>query len=181
MLLGENIKLRPLQNGDENLFFRWRNDLDYIGLTRSFRFPKHQGIEKEWLESVMSDKSNKTIYFVIETVAESNAVGFVQLGNIDWISRNCMFGIAIPEKKFRGKGFGKDAMKILFDYAFNFLNLKKIALEVISFNANSIHLYEKLGFEKEGELKQHYFWNGSYHDVLIYGLFKENFVKDESE
>lgn len=181
MLLGNNIRLRPLQNGDETLFFRWRNDLEYIGLTRSFRLPKHQSVEQEWLESVMNDKSNKNIYFIIETIADSNAVGFVQLSTIDWISRNCMFGIAIPEKNFRGKGFGKEVMKLLFDYVFNFLNLKKIALEVISFNANSIHLYEKLGFKKEGELKQHYFWNGSYHDVLIYGLFKENFVKDESE
>lgn len=181
MLLGKDIKLRPLQYGDETLFFKWRNDLEYIGLTKSIRLPKHQGIEKEWLDAVMRDKSNKSVIFIIETVSDPVSVGFVQLNQIDWISRNCTFGIAIPEKDFQGRGFGKDVMRLIFDYAFNFLNLKKVSLEVTSFNTNSIHLYEKTGFEKEGILKQHYFWNGNYHDVLIYSLFKENFVINESE
>lgn len=181
MLLGKDIKLRPLQFGDESFFFKWRNDLEYIGLTKSIRLPKHQANEKEWLESVMKDKSNKSVVFIIETISDSVSVGFVQLNQIDWISRNCTFGIAIPEKDFQGRGFGKDVMRLIFDYAFNFLNLKKVLLEVTSFNANSIHLYEKMGFEKEGVLKQHYFWNGNYHDVLIYGLFKENFVINESQ
>ena len=181
MLTGKNIKLRPLEYGDEILFFKWRNDLDYIALTKSFRLPKHQANEKQWLESVMTDKSNKSIIFVIKTIADSMEVGFVQLNQIDWISRNCSFGIAIPEKDFQGRGFGGEVMNLIFEYAFNILNLKKVLLEVTSFNANSIHLYEKIGFEKEGVLKQHYFWDGDYHDVLIYGLFKENFVTNESE
>ncbi len=181
MLSGKNIVLRPLRFGDENLFFKWRNDLEYIGLTKSFRLPKHEGNEKDWLESVMKDRSNKSVIFIIETLADSSAVGFVQLNQIDWISKNCTFGIAIPGKDFQGKGFGKEGMKLLFDYAFDQLNLNKISLEVTAFNANSIHLYEKIGFEKEGVLRQHYFWNGEYHDVLIYGLFKENFAANESE
>ncbi len=181
MLIGENIRLRPLQFGDENLFFKWRNDLDYIRLTKSFRLPKHQRIEKDWLESVMKDKSNRSITFIIETVSDSESIGFVQLNSMDWISRNCMFGIAITEKNQQGKGFGKEVMRLLFKYAFDNLNLLKIGLEVTAFNENSIYLYEKIGFEKEGELKKQYFWDGEYHDVYIYGLFKENFVTDESK
>ena len=180
MLFGTNIKLRPLQLGDENLFFRWRNDLEYIGLTKSFRLPKHEGVEKEWLASAMTDKSNKNIIFVIETLSGAKPAGFVQLSQIDWISRNCMFGIAVAEKDVQGKGIGSEAMNLVFGYAFNTLNLEKISLEVVAFNENSIHLYEKAGFEKEGVLKKHYFWKGGYHDVLIYGLFKENFATDES-
>lgn len=179
MLLGNNIKLRPLQYGDDNLFFKWRNDLDYIRLTKSFRLPKHESLEKDWLESMMKDRSNKNVIFIIETIPEAKSIGFVQLNQIDWISRNCMFGIAIPETGFQGKGYGKEVIKILFEYAFNQLNLFKISLEVTSFNANSIHIYEKMGFEKEGVLKNQYFWNGTYHDVFVYGLFKENFVIDE--
>lgn len=181
MLSGKNVNLRPLRYGDENLFFKWRNDLEYIGLTKSFRLPKHEAVEKDWLESAMRDKSNKSVIFIIETVSDAAPVGFVQLNQIDWISRNCMFGIAIPEKSFQGKGFGREVMEMLFRYTFDNLNLRKISLEVTSFNANSIHLYEKIGFEKEGVLRQHYFWNGAYHDVLIYGLFKENFITNESE
>lgn len=181
MLKGKNIILRPLRFGDDALFFKWRNELDYIGLTKSFRFPKHQGLEKDWLENAMKDKSNKSVIFIIENVKDNVSVGFVQLNQIDWISRNCSFGIAVPEKIEQGRGFGKEAMRLIFDYAFNCLNLEKISLEVTGFNANSIHLYEKFGFEKEGVLKKQYFWKGEYHDVLIYGLLKENLVINESE
>ena len=181
MLFGKNIKLRPLRFGDENLFFRWRNDLDYIALTKSFRMPKHEAAEKDWLASAMADKSNKSVIFMIETLSDAKPAGFVQLSQIDWISRNCMFGIALPEKDFQGKGIGSEAMKLIFGYAFNTLNLNKISLEVVAFNENSIYIYEKLGFEREGVLKKHYFWNGALHDVLIYGLFKENFVSDASK
>lgn len=181
MLLGKAIKLRQLQHNDESYFFKWRNDLDYIALTKSVRLPKHEGVEKEWFDTIMRDKSNKSIIFIIETIVNTTAVGFVQLNQIDWISRNCFFGVAIPEKGFQGKGIGKESMQILFDYAFNILNLKKISLEVVAFNKNSIHLYEKIGFEREGTLKHHYFWNGDYHDVLIYSLFMERFVGNESK
>lgn len=178
MLFGKNVKLRPLRFGDENLFFRWRNDLDYIALTKSFRLPKHEATEKDWLASVMADKSNKSVIFIIESLSDAEAAGFVQLSRIDWISRNCLFGIALPEKDFQGRGFGSEAMQLIFDYAFKTLNLNKISLEVVAFNENSIHLYEKAGFEREGVLKKHYFWNDAFHDVLIYGLFKENFLTD---
>jgi UDP-4-amino-4,6-dideoxy-N-acetyl-beta-L-altrosamine N-acetyltransferase len=175
MLVDQELKLRPLLESDAQLFFKWRNDIEYIKNTKSFRLPKHIGLEQEWINHIMVDKSDRAAIFMV--VVEGQEIGFVQLSNIDWISKNCYFGIAICESSWRGKGYAKRIMNLLFDYGFNHLNIHKISLEVTSFNENSIQLYESFGFQKEGTLRQHYFWNGKHHDVHLYGLLNSEYSK----
>lgn len=174
MLVDQELTLRPLKESDAELFFKWRNDLAYIKHTKSFRLPKHEGLEHEWLQKAMLDKSNSTVVFIID--ANEKAIGFVQLSNIDWISRNCFFGIAICESISKQKGFGKRTSKLVLDYAFKELNIHKVSLEVSDFNTNALSLYESLGFSKEGTMKEHYYWSNEYHDVHLYGLLKKDYL-----
>ena len=173
MLELNELKLRPLKESDSELLFKWRNEIQYIKNTKSFRLPKHEGLEEEWIKRVMVDKSDQAVLFMM--TVNDVAIGIIQLSNIDWISKNCYFGIAICEDDFKGKGYAKTSMKLLFDYAFKQLNIHKISLEVTAFNTNSIGLYEKFGFIKEGTLKEHYFWDRTYHDVHLYGLFSRDY------
>lgn len=170
-----DLILRPLKNGDDEFLYNSRNDMDYIKNTKSLRLPKTQGLEKEWLVTNMSDKSNKNVVFIINFDGED--IGMVQLNSIDWISKNCNFGIAIFDRSFQGKGLAAEAMDLLFHYAFNTLGLHKISLEVVSFNEKAIKSYENFGFEKEGTLKEHYFWENKFHDVHIYALIKRTYLK----
>lgn len=172
MLNGNRICLRPLKKSDNSLFFKWRNNIEYIGMAQSIRFPKHEFLEENWTEHKSKDTSNKEIFFIIEISETNEAIGFTQLSNIDWISRNCSFGISINESQHQKKGFANEAMEVLYGYAFNILNIEKIWLEVTSLNIPAIKLYEKFGFTLEGQLKKHYYWDSQYHDVLIYSLFK---------
>lgn len=52
------------------------------------------------------------------------------------------------------------------DYAFTVLNLYKLYLVVDTENKKAIHVYKKLGFEVEGELKHEFFSNGEYRNCL---------------
>lgn len=174
ILKGNKVVLRPLKSDDSTLFYQWRNQVDYIKNTKSFRLPKTEGMEKEWVETVMLDKSDRAVILIIEV--ENTSIGFIQLSNIDWLSRNCYFGIAICEEAMKGKGFGREAIKLILDYAFGNINLHKVSLEVTAFNKNSIRIYESLGFNEEGVLREHYYWNNQYHDVHLYGLLKEEYI-----
>ena len=51
------------------------------------------------------------------------------------------------------------------DYAFTVLNLYKLYLVVDTENKKAIHVYKKLGFEVEGELKHEFFSNGEYRNA----------------
>ena len=171
MLKGKNIVLRPLALGDLKKINIWRNDVDLIKLTLGIRFPKTIEMEEEWFKEILLDRSNKNIYYGIEESLSGDFIGIVQLNNIDYISRHCEFGIMIPEIKNQKKGYATNAMEVLFNYALNVLNLRKICLKVVDYNKKAVKLYHNFGFKDEGILKEQIYFDNKYHDILLMALF----------
>lgn len=68
---------------------------------------------------------------------------------------------------YTGRGIGRALMERLLDLADNYLDLKRVELEVITDNAAAIHLYESLGFEREGVKRSSMFRGGVFVDTLI--------------
>jgi UDP-4-amino-4,6-dideoxy-N-acetyl-beta-L-altrosamine N-acetyltransferase len=172
MLKSNNITLRPLKFSDWEKTIKWRNDYEIKQLAMMHPYPITEFIEKEWYEELLKNKSNKVIYFAIADKDDS-PLGYIFLNNINPVHRNCFLGIVIGDKKQRGKGYGTEAVELLAQYAFNTLNMHKITVEVININPHAIKVYEKLGFVNEGCMKQQFFSDGKYYDVLIMSLFKK--------
>ena len=180
MLIGKNIILRPLKRSDMAKTLEWRNNLELIKLTQGIRFPKTEEMESEWFDNALKDKSNRNIYFGIDEIETNKFIGIIQLNNIDWISKTAIWGFIIGDKEDRGKGYSVEAPNLLFDYAFNVLNLRKIFGYPIYFNKATLRMHEKIGsFKQEGCLKEHVYFDGKYFDVLILSLFKEDFKKTD--
>lgn len=180
MLIGKKIILRPLNIEDLNKTLEWRNNLELIKLTQGIRFPKTIEMEKEWFENALNDKSNRNVYFGIDEIASGNFIGIIQLNNIDYISGTAIWGFIIGDKENQGKGYSVEAPILLFNYAFNVLNLRKIFGYPIVYNDATLKMHHKIGnFKQEGILKQHVYYDGVYHDVLILSLFKEDFIIHE--
>lgn len=78
-------------------------------------------------------------------------------------------GIVISEQ-FTAQGLGRKMMEQLIDWAATNGVTRKISLVTREDNALAIALYEKLGFEKEGLLKNDTFINGHYFHTLMMGL-----------
>lgn len=166
ILKGDKTILRPVNTSDFDYFFNWHSDIYIRQQGIMHPFLNTEILEKDWINSVCSDKSNKKIVFTILDLMNKNPIGYFQLTNINYISSNCYLGIIIGEKDIRGKGYGSDAMKLGTKYAFDFLRLHKISLEVLSENTSAIDLYKKLGFIVEGEFKDEFYFNGRYFNVL---------------
>lgn len=173
--LGNKVKLRPLQLLDSELSVHWRNDPEIRDNLLSAPFPVTNELEKEWIEKILHDKSNSKIVYAIETIIQHNLIGFIYLVEIDWVSRVAWFGIMIGEKEYQGQGMAKEAMRLLFNYAFARLNLRKISLEVAAFNHKAINLYNFFGFVEEGRMIDQIYLNNEFHDVLIMSIFKKDF------
>jgi RimJ/RimL family protein N-acetyltransferase len=79
------------------------------------------------------------------------------------------FGITVHDE-YQNRGFGQMLTRYMLDIALE-RGLKKVVLSVVSSNHRAIHVYEKMGFEKEGCLKMDY-WNpvlNEYGDSIIMG------------
>ena len=118
-----------------------------------------------------------SIIFGIET--DGKLIGLTSLDKINWISRNAHISIAIYDTTFWGKGIGEEATKLLLEYAFEYLNLYKINLEVYEYNERAIKLYKKIGFKEEGKLRENNLHHRERHDVIIMGMTAEEFSREK--
>ncbi|WP_339282909.1 GNAT family protein [Paenibacillus sp. FSL R5-0486] len=73
-------------------------------------------------------------------------------------------------QEYEGRGLITKSIKILIDYAFDELELNKVEIGVATDNLKSRAIPEKLGFQREGELRDYEYINGTYLNRIIYGL-----------
>lgn len=93
--------------------------------------------------------------------------GTVDLFN--WRNRIMEVGYLI-DKAHQGKGFAYEAVHAALEFGFKELNLHRIEAQLHPDNSASARLLEKLGFRREGLMRQNYFIDGQYNDTLVYGL-----------
>jgi RimJ/RimL family protein N-acetyltransferase len=176
MLQGEKLRLRALKLSDLQFINNWRNDLENKIMTQGYRLPVTELQDDNWLRAKMSNSNPNEIFFIVETLVDSLPIGLIQLTNIDYFSGTAVWGFILGDKNSRGKGYSIEAPSVLFEYAFNVLNLRKVYGYPIAFNEATLKMHEKIGgFIKEGILKRQYYLNGIYHDVLILSLFREDY------
>lgn len=111
--------------------------------------------------------------FIIEKQGEN--LGLVELVEINHIHRRAEFQLII-DPAHQGNGYASIAIWLAMNYAFSVLNLYKIYLVVDSENKKAIHLYQKIGFQKEGELKHEFFINGQYRNAIRMFIFQSQFL-----
>ncbi|MBK7377411.1 MAG: GNAT family N-acetyltransferase [Ignavibacteriales bacterium] len=171
MIEGNKIRLRALTKKDISKTIRWHNDLELKNLTLSHPYPVTDLQEEEWIDNIIKDKSNRNVYFGIEDKLSLELVGIIFLSKINLIHQTCWLGVFIGDNNSRGKGFGKEAVRLVTEYAFNNLNLRKVSLEVVVTNKAAISVYKKLGFVIEGEMKKQVFIQSSLQSVVIMSTF----------
>nr|WP_272913728.1 GNAT family protein [Halalkalibacter okhensis] len=177
MLSSKNLRLRKMGNEDIEKYHTWRNDIDVM-ITTSPTLDVYSIDEtKKFVEEVILNSHSSKSY-IIELKKDHSPIGVTSLINIDSKNRNAECIIDIGEKEYWGKGYGSEALKVLLDYAFLELNLHRVSLRVFSLNERAIHIYNKLGFEKEGVIRESLYRNGRWHDIITMGILKKEYMRE---
>ncbi len=122
--------------------------------------------------------SNKDVRLAICTIDDNKYIGNVYLTNIDYINRKATSHILIGDKECWNGGYGTEAMQLLLDYAFNHRNLRRIEALVLDDNIGSQKLHEKLGYKRDGLLRESVYKNGTYKNQIYYSLLKHEYNPD---
>jgi RimJ/RimL family protein N-acetyltransferase len=166
---GKKIRLRAIEPEDHTFFYEWNQETETARNIDWLWFPTSRASQQEWASKESLKKgANDEYFFVIETL-QGVPVGSINTNTVNRIDGTFRYGIGIIEQE-RGKGYAKEAVKILLDYYFNELRYHKVNVTMYAFNKNSIRLHEQLGFVEEGRLRQAKYTRGQYWDVLIYGM-----------
>ena len=97
---------------------------------------------------------------------------------INHIHRTATLGIFIGEDKQWNQGYGTEAIKLLLDYGFRYLNLNNINLNVIEFNKRAQACYKKCGFKEIGKRRKANYTNGKYYDIISMDILAEEFTQE---
>lgn len=174
-IIGRQIMLREYRKEDLPSIRRWVNDSEITdNLSDIFLYPHSLKETEDFLNFMLENKSQNTKGFVIAHKDSGEYIGQIDLLNIDWPNRVARIGIVIGVKKYLGRGYGTEAIKLLKDFAFNRLNLHKLELEVRAFNKRAINCYKKCGFIEEGRLRENFYHKGRYEDTLLMGILKRD-------
>jgi len=174
-LSGQLTRLRPLRLGDRKISVHWRNDPKIRDRVLGYRLPVTEAMEGNWIRAILTDQSRTRLVMAIEDASDRSLVGFIYLNNIDWFSRNAEFGILIGEHGRQGKGLAKEALSLMAQHAFETLKLSRLYVRVVAFNEGALRLFRGFGFIEEGTQRKQAFSGGRYHDVMMFGLLREEY------
>ena len=118
-------------------------------------------------------KDEQTVVLGIVVKETDLLIGSAGLHQIHFKDRHAEFGILIGEKSAWGKGYGTEVTALMTGYGFATLNLNRVWLRVHEDNQRGIKAYEKVGFKREGVLRQHKYREGRYVDVVVMGILRE--------
>jgi len=171
MYSGKLAYLSYLSKDHLPTYARWFRDYEVQRLLGQTALPITDEAEAAWFEHAVN--ASNEYHHPIHIIENDKLIGLCSLLNVDTRSRNAEYGISIGDKDSWNKGYGTDATSIMLRIAFDELNLHRVFLRVYDFNERAIRVYEKLGFVKEGVLRQHVFRDGKYHDVILMGLLRD--------
>jgi RimJ/RimL family protein N-acetyltransferase len=172
VLKGDHVTLRPADDSDPPRFVPWIADMEvtrYMG--RRIGMALYQ--EVDFFKRVGEAKDS--VLWIIE--ADGETVGATGIHEIDWPNAHGKTGILIGVKDKWGKGIASEAMRLRTRYAFRELNLHKLMTEVFVENAASKRALEKNGYRTVGIRKEHFFTGGSWHDVWLGEVTREEWSK----
>jgi len=171
LLRGEKVRLSAMHHADLATVARWYEDDTFLRLYDAL--PAHPKTEAElttWLEAAR--KADNHVLFAVRLLGGDELVGFVEFDGILWTHGVSGVGACIGDVTERGPAYGREALSLALDFAFDELNLHHVVATVFPYNAGSMALVENLGFKREGNLRQHIHRNGRRYDMFLYGLLR---------
>lgn len=174
MMQNEQLLLRAPEPEDLDLLYAWENDPNGwengITLAPISRF----SIREHILEAGKNIYENGQTRLIIELKSDHKPIGVVDLFDFDPHHKRAGVGILI-DVAYRRKGMAKKALQLLEEYAFNHLILNQLYCLISENNLGSKRLFESVGFQQSGLLKNWINRAGHHQSVVIYQCLASDF------
>ena len=165
------LRLLPMEPRHAAAWMRWREQAS------SQRFNPLLPLPVDYLShrlatvctSDLSDRRRTEYRWLIDFKGEP--IGTVAVMNPSWSMGYAEIGYMLCESK-QSRGFGTRAVALLVDKLFTETDLHRIYAMIAPDNTASIRLVERLGFMREGRMREHYLIQGRRVDEVVYGLLR---------
>jgi RimJ/RimL family protein N-acetyltransferase len=174
----------------ERLVLRWISEDDIESLYAIFSDPQvmrywstvpladREAAAELQREIAESNKSDKMIKWGLALRDSNTVIGTTTLFNLNLDNGRAELGYAMARAHW-GKGYMNEALTALVSHAFEVMKLRRLEADVDPRNASSIRTLERLGFQREGFLRERWHVNGEIQDALFYGLLRREWLKND--
>ena len=174
---GKHIVLRTVDMYALKHLFSWYQNLEYelSHLVHDCQMVYNELTFKEEFLSLLKN-SYHVFLFIYPKNAESNAdpIGFISTYKFNRLDGHIQLSIfLLPE--YRKMHYSVEAGIIICHYLFTYYPIRKVCCSVFGYNTVCADLLLSIGFEKDGELRQHKYYNGRYYNVFLFSLFRDDF------
>lgn len=170
MLKGERIRLRPLQVEDIPRIHEHSQDPEIWVLNCDYPHVSPLESAHAFYESWTKFDDNMAP-FAIE--ADGKYIGNCLLMNLKHRHRNAELGIVIGDRAYWGRGYGREAVKMLLAYGFRDIGLHRIEAFPHERNPRSIGCLKSCGFQEEGRARKVLWSAGEWLDVVQLSILED--------
>lgn len=168
-LSGKHIKLRALEPEDLTFLFETENNQEFWEVSHT-QTPFSKFILKQYLDNAHLDiYEAKQLRLIIEENNSKSQVGTIDLFDFNPQHKRAGIGILIT-KEHQQKGFASEALELLIQYCFSFLQLHQLYANITTDNKKSVQLFKKHNFEIIGIKKDWIYTKNTFKDELLLQL-----------
>ncbi|MFD9441496.1 GNAT family N-acetyltransferase [Streptomyces sp. NPDC060006] len=171
---GERIRLRGVEPDDWTSLMRFAADEERLG--DLLQPPRSAESHRDRAREQSVAKSDGDCFtLAIETVDSAEMVGVVASHQADTCAGWFEYGITMGADH-RRKGYATEAAVMLLRFMFAERRFHKCEARVFAHNEASLALQRRLGFTEEGRLRDHVFFDGRHHDLILMGMLADEFA-----
>lgn len=165
LIEGERLRLRRATAADLNYIMT----LQFVPENVKFIVP----FDENYHRAIINSDGAQMMDVIVEEKETGQAVGYFMLRKMDspcieWTH------VIIGRKRL---GYGREAMKLLMKWSFEFKDFHRVWIDCKDYNKVALHLYESLGFVREGFLREYILTDGVYENLVVLGILDSEYFE----
>jgi [ribosomal protein S5]-alanine N-acetyltransferase len=165
------VRLRWLTDEDVGSLFSIFSDPEVMRYWSSLPLADMEGAGKLLVDIREYFRRRKLFQWGIARKTDDRIIGTCTLFHIDKGNRRAELGYALGREHW-GRGYMQEALTALLSFCFVELNMHRMEADVDPNNVSSVRTLERLGFQREGYLRERWLVGGGVQDTLFYGLLR---------
>jgi RimJ/RimL family protein N-acetyltransferase len=169
----DRVSLRTITSDDVDALYRIFSHPEVMRYWSTPPLPDRNAAV-ELLQQIHEDfRQERFMKWGIARQPDDLMIGTATLFNFNFDNGRAEIGYSLAREHW-GNGYCNEALTALLNYAFEKFNLRRIEADVDPRNGPSIRTLERLGFQREGYLRERWHVDGEIQDSLFYGLLRRD-------
>ncbi|HEX7334950.1 MAG TPA: GNAT family N-acetyltransferase [Pyrinomonadaceae bacterium] len=170
------VVLRWISEDDIDSVYEIFSDPRVMRYWSTVPLPDREAAAELQREIAESNESDSMLKWGLALRDSNKVIGTTTLFHLNLDNGRAELGYAMGSAHW-GKGYMHEALNALVSHAFEIMDLRRLEADVDPRNVASIRTLEKLGFQREGFLRERWHVNGEIQDAFFYGLLRREWLK----